>query len=176
MSFTPHSSYSFGELSSRAAASTLPYFPPANSLVLSLSAPFLSKYLIESLRFKCRFVLHTPDLGFLLLLTPESGLWYELQTWSYVILLYDCDIPLRSNENPRWEQRSVRVKDGIHLTRVLYEGGDSGTMIRAEDRKRDVGVRAGCAWERSHWKSWPANLCQIFVIWMVLFDPVAILQ
>lgn len=178
MSFTHHSSYSFGELSSRAAASILLYSPLANILVPSLLAPYLSKYVIESLRVKCRFALHTLDVGFLLLLTPESGLWFELQTWSYVILLFDCDIPLRSNENPKWEQRSVRVKDGIHLTWVLYEGRDSGTIIRAEVRERDVDIRACCAWERSHWKSWPANICQIviFVIWMVLFDPVAILQ
>lgn len=98
MSFTYHSSYSLGELSSRAAASTLLSFPPANILVPSLSAPFLNKYLIESLRVKCRFVLHTPDLGFLLLLTPESGLWFELQTWSF------------STVTSPWGQ--MRIQDG----------------------------------------------------------------
>ena len=57
----------------------------------------------------------------------------------------------------------------------------SGTMVRAEVGDGDVGVRACHEWERrktSRWESQSANICQvvIFITWMVLFDPAAILQ
>lgn len=156
--------------------------------MLPLSVPFLIKYLIESLMAKCGFVLYTPDLCQVSCYCGLQNLVYGLNCWLEPTLfsIFDIGHPIEV----KWESKFGTEKCQVQG----WNQFDIGVICREVTIwDNDQGQRSRQKSERGIWDWEPtmsgrgrtevtgnqsANICQIviFITWMVLFDPVAILQ
>lgn len=146
-------------------ASTLLYFPLGNILVQPLSAPFVVKCLIGSPMIKHGFVLHVLDgvqvFWYYCIWNPDTVESRSVGWTADLFLCYSPFLTCGQSHEVKWELEAGAETCQVwgqnpFDTDVIYAKvthRPSRTMIRADVRQWDVGVRACCGWERSHSKS-----------------------